>query len=273
MSPSWMWFFAILGGLGALVGIGWFLWWLFERLRKKKKTKKKLTNRQLTIRGIIISVIAAVVIGGFYFFLTLVCQKKPDTKRNDVDSSYTPSTIETPSRKDTVIHIHKKEEETEEKPEESKKPDDTTCVIIYYAGDSCSEMDAQTVKEYLETLNTSLFNSFVIIPKDSAWFNERAGFKVNPEVIDTGTAAKILMNPTLEEKKERWVYFRIKEGLYVHDATKGWVRHDTLALNKPGSKVTFADIQPGARKTPVDLLEKYAILLVLPPYPFYTRAH
>lgn len=242
---------------------------------RKKDNKKGKTEEVEKKRFLGFTVIQwtafGVIIGLAILIITLGSVFGWWKKEEKVDSVVRQQGDGIPSKTDSHVIIREIAKEPEEESKPPKEPDDTTCVIVYYVGDRQSVMDAQTVESYLESLPTSLFSNFIIISRDSAWFSERADFKVAPEVIDTQTAAKILMNPTVAEEKERWVYFRIKEGLYVHDLTKGWIRHDTLALNIPGTKVVFKDIQPGFRTSAVGLLERYTLVLVLPPYPFYTR--
>lgn len=53
MSPFWIVSLSILGGVGAVVGIGWFIWWLVERRpsrKKDKETQKILQEMRVEIK-------------------------------------------------------------------------------------------------------------------------------------------------------------------------------------------------------------------------------
>ena len=291
MTPFWGWFFAILGGIGSVVSIVWFISWLVERLKKKKKktTKKIPPDKFFTKWGFWLSLLGLLV--SIFFGVWGLCSQKVkgEIQSNGTVSDTDKQENQTPSRVDTLVISpqEKMPTDTVQVPDSNalkvKDPKlDSTCAIFYLEGDHRAERYANEMKDFLCFKRKSLFQSFLlkyypVVPQNSDWFFTKFPLAegkegINPDVLiyyNNGNSDRI----KLAERLLRC----LKEGIfgivYTEKFVGGGFDPSTSSNKRNGVLDTsyYVDVSCLPLEQQDKKLQDYDFAIVIPPY--YLNTH
>jgi hypothetical protein len=159
------------------------------------------------------------------------------------------------------------------------KPNSTRCAVIYLQDDSFSRREGLIIRRILKEAEDRPFKKVKLIFQDSVWYhNNRLHLQhVNTAQPKTATTLYIGYNDESNKELNDWVFTEVRGELFRYDTTyPGGVmkitgeRDDTsLALNKPGVEAFFHDVEPGFVMDTALGFQKYAVIVVVPPYSFY----